>query len=409
MTLQTGPLIASYGGGHAAIIAAVSKQLQSAGLTPTMLGFTTAYQAFLRQGLPAQNVSTLIRSNKDDYAQAAALIRPFLPEQGHPDISEHETWDYFTIGLHDLITQHGIAQALDMVAQEGRLAFLPIETMEAYLNELRPSVIVTTTSPRFELALIRAGKNLGIPTVSVADIYLQRERSWVMSDNYADHLCVLNSALKAELDTEKQDANMVIHATGNPAFDDLISIRAADDRRADLRKTLGVSDKTVILWPSASVRQADFTDKPFANADEVAHALEPLCAERPDYTYMLRPHPNAPHGLPDHAAHGILDPGLSPEDALLVADVVCFEVSTMGLQAHLIGLPTLCVGFEDIAVFPKFGKSLIVPDLAEAAAQLKARNLPELQRDGAEHITLSNATKTVTQLIIDVAAKAALL
>lgn len=397
---MTGPLLMSYGGGHANIIAPLAKKLAEAGHKPTVLGLTTAYQVFLRQGLKAQNVSSLIDGRRADYAYAAEIAQSILPQQRHVDVSAQETWDYFTIGMHDMIVQYGESQARALVAKEGRFAFNPMATMQAYLKELNPCVIVVTTSPRFELALMRAGKRLGIPTVAIADIYVQRERELVLSGDYADHLCVLNTVVKDGLIADGIDKNTKVHATGNPAFDSLTSLTHAQDRRSVLRAQLGVQDKTLILWPSASVRQAEFTDKPFASPAEVSAAFEGLCQRRPDYAYMLRPHPNTPHTLPDTAHHGILDPGFRPDDALLVADVVCFEVSTMGLQGHLAGLPTICVGFPDIAVFPKYNKGLIADDLSHAVAELAARDLKTLQQDAAEQGTLENATSTITQLIV---------
>ncbi|WP_339741809.1 hypothetical protein [uncultured Rubinisphaera sp.] len=402
MTNSSTPLLASYGGGHANIIAALATRLTEWGMSPITVGFTTAYQAFLRQGLSARNVSTIIKGREEAYENAAELAHQFLPQQGHPDITAAETRDYFAIGLHDLILEHGQEHALSLVECKGRSAFEPIATMESFLEELKPSCIVTTTSPRFELALLRAGKRLGIPTLAVADIFLQRERGWVLSGDYADHLCVLNEALRDELLEQGLKGHTEVHATGNPAFDPLLTLHENVERRKELREQLGVSDKVLVLWPSASVQQAEFTDRPFVGSEDVAAFLEPLCDERPEYAYMLRPHPNAPHGLPVGARHGILDPGLSPMEAILVSDVVCFEVSTMGLQAHLAGLPTICVGFPDIAVFPKYSNTLVATDLNEMASLLRDRNLAELQCSVGGRMKLGNATDKVAKLIIDI-------
>lgn len=402
MPTTSQPLLAAYGGGHASIVAAIASSLIRSGCKPTIVGFTTGYQALLRENLEVQNVSALIEGQHDAYEPFAELARPYLPDRNHPGISDQETRDYFAIGLHDLVDAHGEERALALIEQEGRGAFEPITTMQAYLEKLNPSCIVTTTSPRFELALVRAGKRMGIPTVAIADIFLQRERSWVLSGNYSDHLCVLNEPLKAELLAEGLGGDTRVYATGNPAFDALAVVRSDPDLRRELRRELGISDKILILWPSASVRQAEFTDRPFATPERVVAAFEPLCAARPDYAYMLRPHPNAPHGLPQGATHGLLDPGLTPEAALMVADVVCFEVSTMGLQAHLAGLPTICVGFPEIAVFPRYGHGLTAANLGEAAAQLAMRDQNALERDAACPAKIVSASDTIASLIMEI-------
>ncbi|MEO0915715.1 MAG: hypothetical protein AAFY31_01850 [Pseudomonadota bacterium] len=401
MPLPARPLLASYGGGHANIIIAVAHALIAYGIDPTLIGFTTAYQAYLRAGLRAKNVSVLIESRMEDYDEARLIALQFLPQQTHPDITQQETGDYFAIGLHDLIARLGREEALRHMRHEGRAAFEPIATMEAYLRELQPSCIVTTTSPRFELALIRAGRRLGIPTIAIADIYLQRERSWVLSGDYADHLCVLNTALRDELQRHGPIGTKV-YATGNPAFDQIASLRKQTERRNTLRAKLGLSDETLILWPSASVRQADFADRPFASPAEVTAAMEKLCSTRADYAYLLRPHPNAPYLLPEGAENGILDPGLMPEEAILISDVVCFEVSTMGLQAHLAGLPTICVGFQEIAVFPKYDKALIADNLDDMVNLLAKRDLDTLKQEAASSNTVKRATPRVVELIEEV-------
>ncbi len=193
------PLLASYGGGHAAIIAAVAETLMDAGITPDLLGFTTAFEAFRRKNLPAHSVSALIEGRRTAYDKAALRAAPYHPARGHPDVSAAQTRDYFAIGLHDLIETQGETAALAALAKTGRAAFEPIATCMAYLRAHRPSVIVTTTSPRFELALIRAGRRRNIPTLAIADLFLQRERPWVLSGDYADHRCVVNAWLRTEL------------------------------------------------------------------------------------------------------------------------------------------------------------------------------------------------------------------
>lgn len=397
-------LLASYGGGHANIIVEVANDLIRRGADPTVVGFTTAYQTFLRAGLNAKNVCSLIEARRENYEEARLLASPFLPHDRHPDITAEETSDYFAIGLYDLIAQYGRDEAWRRLQHDGRVAFEPIATMEAFLLALQPSCIVTTTSPRFELALVRAGRRLGIPTVAIADIYLQRERPWILSGDYADHLCVLNEALRNELLQEGLRGTKV-HATGNPAFDRILTLRDQGAKRDRLRSLIGMSDKTVILWPSASVRRANFTERPFASPAEVVTALERLCTTRSDYAYLLRPHPNAPYPLPKGAVHGMLDPGLTPEEAILISDIVCFEVSTMGLQAHLAGLPTICVGFPEIAVFPKYDKALIAADLDEMVAKVGACDLDTLKKEAARSSLIKHATPRVVDLILEVAAR----
>ncbi|MEM9369223.1 MAG: hypothetical protein AAGD07_24845, partial [Planctomycetota bacterium] len=350
--MQRPPLLASYGGGHANIIASMAHGLMAQGINPTILGFTTGYRSLCRSGLRAHTVSMLIDGFEEEYQSYRKLAAPFLPASKHPDITVDEALDYFSIGLRDLVQDVGETQALGLMRAKGRKAFQPERTMRNFLQRLRPGCVITTTSPRFELALIRAARRLDIPTLAIADLYLQREREWVLSGEYAEHLCVLDDALRDDLLETGLPEGMTVHVTGNPAFDKLLAIGRNPGKRDELRRQLGVGERRLILWPAAPVQRADFSDRSFASPAQVANVFDRLCETVPDYAYMLRPHPNGPFELPASSRHGMLDPGLAPEEALIASDIVCFEVSTMGLQASLLGLPVICVGFPEIAVFP---------------------------------------------------------
>ena len=391
----------SYGGGHASIVRALAQGLISAGYDPTVVGLTTGLRPIRRSGISALSISDVIDCQRASYERARELIQPFVQDMSHPDIEKRETEDYFAIGLHDLIDAYGEHTALARLTEEGRTAFLPVATMRRFIEALRPSCVVATTGPRFERALLMAARELDVPSIAVADLFLKRERPYVLADDYAEHLCVMNHQLKAELDLEAT-SKIRIHATGNPAFDALKVARHDTDQRIRLRQELGVNEAKVVLWPSAPVQYAEFTDRPFALPEEVAHAMEAICLAQPDYRYIMRPHPNGLYDLPNHAVHGLLDPGLSPEQALMVADIVCFEITTVGLQASLMGKPTICVGFADLAVFPEYGYGLTVDSLEEMTELLKTQSYSTIAEQGVSEHAIPEATNRVISLIQDV-------
>jgi len=365
------PLLASYGGGHAHIIATVGRALLAADYDVNMIGFTTAYRALERANLPVKSIEDLLIEDED--RQYIDEIQKFLPSDTHPDVSDSETEAYFALGFRDLCEGFGKAEAIERTKSLGRKAFEPVSSMERYLRKTQPDVVITTTSPRFELAMLKAARNLGIPSVAIGDWFLIQEREWILNGEYAAHLCVLTESMVGQLLGEGLKGTR-LHVTGNPAFDMLALQDGNMQRRIDLRKEMGAEGKTVILWPAAG-SEAAMGGQKFATPEEVVEVMEAVCRTNPEYFYVMRPHPNNPFEMPDAAMNGILSPaGLSAEDGLLMADLVCVEVSTMGLQAALIGKPVICVGFADYVNYPKYGLATAADTLDEMAKILIERS-----------------------------------
>ncbi|WP_272010100.1 hypothetical protein [Roseovarius sp. ZX-A-9] len=364
------PLLASYGGGHVQIVAALARAFAARRDAPDIIGFTTAHAELGRQGIAAQPVSALLDPAED--AEWVALAGEFTTAATHPDIPVEETRAYFALGLRDLAQAQGREAALARVRREGRTAFEPVNTMRRYLRWTRPDIVITTTSPRFECALQKAARLEGIPGLAVGDLFLVKDRAWILQEGYAPHLAVLSAEVARALVTDGFDESG-IRVTGNPAFDRLAPGPGDAARRDVLRARLGLDDRTVILFPAPGA-QMSMIGRPFLQMTDVVASLEDFCRGDPRYAYLIRAHPNRPMTLPGDARYGMLDDGslLGPEDAILVADVVCVEASTMGLQAALTGKPVICVGFADYVLYPEFGLGRAAADMAEAVAILRA-------------------------------------
>lgn len=364
------PLLASYGGGHVQIVAALARAFAARGDAPDIIGFTTAHAELGRQGIAAQPVSALLDPATD--AEWLALAEEFSAAATHPDIPVEQTRAYFAIGLRDLTQDLGREAALARVRKEGRTAFEPVDAMRRHLRRTRPDIVITTTSPRFECALQKAARLEGIPGLAVGDLFLVQERAWILQEGYAPHLAVLSGEVARALVADGFDESG-IRATGNPAFDSLAPGPEDAARRDALRARLGLADRTVILFPAPG-GQMSLDGQPFLEIADVVASLEELCRTDPRYAYLIRAHPNRPISLPGNVRHGMLDDGdlLGPEDAILVSDIVCTDVSTMGLQAALTGKPVICIGFADYVLYPGFGLGQTASDMDEAVAILRA-------------------------------------
>lgn len=394
------PLLGSYGGGHAQIIAALATGFIARGDRPDVIGFTTAHAELHRQGIAARPVSALLDPDED--AEWLALAGKLTRDISHPDIPREETCAYFAIGLRDLARETGRATAIARVRAEGRTAFEPVQAMRRYLRRTRPDIVLATTSPRFELALLKAARLENIPSLSVGDLFLVDERPWILGSEFSENLAVLSAEVARSL-IDDGFPEGCIRVTGNPAFDRLKPRADDGERRAALRADLGVQDKTVILFPVAGGSMS-MDGRPFLDAPEVVATLEAFCDEVPAYSYLIRPHPNRPITLPSGMRHGVLDDGLSPEEAILVSDIVCVENSTMGLQAALIGKPVICIGFADHVLYPDFGLGQVAATLDEAVNMLRAgREAGEATIKGPfEMPPLGTATANVLEFVDEI-------
>ena len=394
------PLLASYGGGHAQIIAALGKAFIARGDRPTVIGFTTAYRELQRHGIEALSVISLL--NSEDDTEWLELAEPFTRGLSHPDIALEETTAYFALGLRDLANTVGRDTALERVEAKGRKAFEPIAVMQRYLAKIKPDIVITTTSPRFELALLKAAQRENIPSIAVGDLFLVTEREWILKPEFADHLAVLSKEVADDL-VLHGFPNDRVHVTGNPAFDKLIDISTSTDRRDYLRELLGCENKSVILFP-ASGGATSKMGYDFLNVEDVIARFEQFCAQNSNYTYIIRLHPNRPLEIRGEMHYGQLDKGelLSPEDAVMVSDVVCVENSTLGLQAALAGKPVICIRFADQVQYPNFNLAEAT-DTLEEAIELLGNGLGELAGE-LNTPTLGTAAENVLALVDDIIA-----
>lgn len=357
------PFLASYGGGHAQILIALAAELERRGRDYDLMGLTTADAAFRKAGLQTIPIARLI----DPEISGAVRDRAadLAPPSGHPDMTAEQTLAYFTIGFADLVARFGMAEAEERVARLDRKAFEPVCAFERYFRLTGPSIVVSTTSPRFETAALRAARRLSIPSLAIGDMYLIAEQEWILTPGYARDLTVISDVV-ADILKATGGLSSRVHVLGNPAFDALAPSPADAAVRMRERQRLGIGERTCILWPLGGAAE-EVAGRMLLPPVEVAAFLDRLCDRDPGLTYVLRPHPNWPvTGLP--LRHGCLDDRATLEAALLASDMVCVEASTVGLQAVLRGIPTVCFNFADYVLYPDFGWAAKADTLEELSA-----------------------------------------
>lgn len=388
-------LVACYGGGHVQSLLPVVRQLSGQpDVSVTVIGFTTALATFRNAGIEADGYSSLLDA---DDAPWLSLAQTCVEKPLHPEVSEQESMAYYALGLRDLHLDHGADTAREIFARDGRKAFMPVHAMRRLLRRTKPDLVVATTSPRSELALLRAARLEGIESLAVSDLFLQHESSYICAPGYANHLTVMAAAVSEDMARKGFPAER-IHVTGSPAFDRLFD-GAHAEAAASLRCTLGVGDhQKLLLWacPSAPV---SLIGKPFIETASMIAFLEAYCDTWPDTRYLIRQHPSKPVVAPGTSLRrgSVCPPGVSIETCLHACDQVILETSTVGLQAALLGKPVVTVNIGDYPPYAAYGLAVDAPGLAEAGPLLRRMTPPDLAR--LAYPLQERATERVCRLV----------
>lgn len=375
---------------------AVCKELDRRRANYDLMGFTTAHSVFAKAGLEPLDTCALLE--RDEVGELLAEMGQLVPASGHPAITQNQTDAYFAAGYWDLKRRLGKDAALDRIKAKGRKAFEPVKVFERYFSAINPSVVVATSSPRFELAALLAARSLGIPTIAIGDVLRVDGQEWLDREGFADHMTVISPEVAESLRAAGL-SGVELHPLGNPAFDALAPAPGDEAKRSAIRKNFGLEEHNIILWALGG--STDLVDGRYLlQSGEVQKALDGFCSRNPTHRYIMRPHPNWPVD-PIESEWGLVDATLTAEEALLAADVVCVESSTLGLQAALRGIPAICLNFADYVVYPKLGWALAVDSLEELLNGLENRSYFEAPESARSLVGSSSAA--VADLIETVA------
>lgn len=341
-------LFVAYGGGHVAMLAPIASMLSQVGRPFIFLALTTARAVLERQGIPAIGFSYLPGADDTQVQAWGRKLASELP-LGGPVLPE-ETIAYLGLNFRDLVQDLGESEAWHRYRNEGRQAFLPVRTMENALRAYKPSLVVTTNSPRAERAAIISAGNLGIPSVCAVDLFALQEVQWIGQSGYADRVCVLNESVRSMFLYHGRRGDEVV-VTGNPAFD---SISAPETIEAGkrLRRDRGWDDgRKVVLWASQiEPERHPFTDRagdPLLPR-RVESELRRIIAANQGLRLVVRYHPSERvHFEP--ALRVDFSPVSEPISVLLHAvDAVVVTASTVGIEAALAGRPVISI---DMSIF----------------------------------------------------------
>ncbi len=347
MEVKTALLVA-YGGGHVPMIAPVMRELEARGIACTAMALTTGYRKACQLGLKPlgyRDFAHLVPERERVLAWGRAL----LDGNSHPDVDEEESLWYLGVNYAQWVRELGEAGAAKRYAERGRTGFHPLEFMTAVVRQLAPDIVVVTNSPRTEAAATEAAVCLGIPSLSMTDLFVDATDPYCYRPVHADRITVLSPAVKQAMVEAGMAAQRLV-VTGNPAFDTLRAPEVIRQARV-LRESLGWMQQRVILF-AGHREERPRTPPEWQNqgfGTEVQEWLHRWVQSHADDALVTRYHPSEWHlypTLPPGPRLHCSAPSVEPLHPLLLAsDIVVVQTSTVGLEAALAGKRTICLKF----------------------------------------------------------------
>lgn len=325
-------LFVTYGGGHVNALLPVILQLKRTrpDLDIHVLGLTTAAAILTSAGLPVLGFKDVLEAG-----DSLALVHGRRLAAGAPpgQVDPEESVAYLGLSYADLVAKLGESGARAAYEEKGRMAFLPTTALERIFDKVKPDLVVATNSPRAERAAIVVARRRGVPAICLGDLWLGFELEWIGAPDYADRVLVLNDFVRQRVIGAGRDPD-IVRVTGNPAFDRLVEPRWIE-RGRQIRDELGAASRQIVLWMSHAMPWAPEIHR------GIARTLVEAASRHPEWFLVVRAHPSEPPlglELPPNA--GISDARTEPAAAALHAcDVGVTMMSTMGLEAVLLGVP----------------------------------------------------------------------
>lgn len=362
---------------------------------PLVLALTTAANIVEREGIPHFGFKDFIEPSDSDAIEEGDRLIAELPPGSTVDLEESRA--YLGISFNELVQTWGRDEAERRYREKGRIVFLPRKYLERIIDRLQPDLVVATNSPRAEQAALEVAVERGLPAICVKDHLGVWEMDRLARPGFGGRLCVFSESVKREIAARGRPPGEIT-VTGNPDFDRLLHPGLADGGRR-LRRERGWDDATkVLVWASHT-----WPDRP-EMPRQIEEVLLDATARHPDWRLVLRRHPSealSAEPLPPRVQLSGREDDLAT--LIMASDIVVTILSTVGLQARLLGKRMMSVVLPtdttDTDMYQKHGLATrYVTDLAPIEqALVDALAEPETFPPGFP--TLGAATDNVLKVI----------
>lgn len=323
----------SYGGGHAAIVSEIVKNLSNE-FSFEILALTVSFKTFDNYGIEYKLISEYLNFfDLKEKNKILSIGRKFSEGFYNKDsgVTYFDTIAYFGIAINELLQQgNSEEEILESLKKYGREILCPIKFMEKILTIFNPNIVLLTSNVRYDKACGVAANNLNIPVIRIVDLPNK------VSVPYNCCLCVINEYTK-NLYTE----NERVVVTGNPA----LKVKLNDETEKEIIRKFGFLNyrSTVI-----------FADQPGMNDEVWIKELIKIAKRNTEILFILKLHPGQPlekykHRFGSHTQSNFIINRESDINYLLkYANIVITFNSTVGLQAYLLGKSLITIREKNI-------------------------------------------------------------
>ena len=338
-----------------------------------VLGLTSAGKVLEKAGIPYYSFKDFV---KETDAEALEWGKRLATGANDAVVSYEETIAYLGLSYFDMVERLGTDEAAAQYAKLGRQAFLPVSVMNRIFEDLKPDIVVATSSPRAERAAIMAARELNILSICLVDLFGLLEITWVGQPGYSNKVCVMSDYVKDILIDAGRSPDEVI-VTGNPGFDRLASPKLAQQAKF-FRKKKGWNNKIVILWASQAEPPIHPVTGEQGDPDlprKIEKELFDLIDQNKDWYLVVRIHPSDNAQILNTMDRVEISHHSEDLAILLKAvDIIVTIASTAGLEGALLGKPFLTVDmslFTQDAPFAKMGLSKGISNLKDLEMGIK--------------------------------------
>ena len=334
-------LFVSYGGGHINIINEVIKEIiKYKNIDFKVLALTTAYDKSV--SLFSNKYIKKISDYKDLFKKDIEKINYYgslILEDNYnasSGISKEDTLIYLGLSMFELVQTHGEQKAFDLYNKKKRQAFLPIKNMKKILEYEGISLVVTTTSPRFEEASLIAANELGIETIQILDLFGE-----LYPLPRANHIICMNSYISESLKKQGLIENKYYHF-GQPAIEKTVKNILSVDKLQTKNK-LGLNNNKVLLYATQRpiICNEDFSYYDFAGYETIndnIFSIFEFLYEKYDINIIVRLHPNEDFNdykkwFDKYNFVQYINNKCNLEESLAICDVLLNQASTVSVEA----------------------------------------------------------------------------
>ena len=334
-------LFVSYGGGHINIINEVIKEIiKYKNIDFKVLALTTAYDKSV--SLFSNKYIKKISDYKDLFKKDIEKINYYgslILEDNYnasSGISKEDTLIYLGLSMFELVQTHGEQKAFDLYNKKQRQAFLPIKTMKKILEYEDISLVVTTTSPRFEEASLIAANELGIETIQILDLFGE-----LYPLPRANHIICMNNYISESLKKQGLIKNKYYHF-GQPAIEKTVKNILSVDK-VIIKNKLELNSNKILLYATQkpNIYNEDFSYHNFAGYETIndnIFSIFEFLYEKYNINILVRLHPNEDFNdykkwFDKYNFVQYINNKCNLEESLAICDVLLNQASTVSVEA----------------------------------------------------------------------------